>query len=96
MSSELTDECSYTREASFLEKFRSNEFLGGDERFKVPWVWDGSTDQVLVMERVGGVGVGDITSGASLNEEGIVPAEGEVPNDAVKTLSQRDRDDVSI
>ena len=25
---------------------------------QVPWVWDGSTDQVLVMERVDGVSVG--------------------------------------
>ncbi|KAJ7255051.1 hypothetical protein B0H12DRAFT_1233138 [Mycena haematopus] len=32
---ELADECDYTREAD-------------DERFEVPWVWDGSTDRVLV------------------------------------------------
>lgn len=59
MKSELADECSYTREASFLQMFRRKEFLGGDERFKVPWVWEGSTDGVLVMERVEGVSVGE-------------------------------------
>ncbi|KAF5325897.1 hypothetical protein D9611_000781 [Ephemerocybe angulata] len=63
MSAELADECSYTREASFLQKFASPEYLGADPRFKVPWVWQGSSDTVLVMERVGGVGVGDVSSG---------------------------------
>ncbi|KAF4588577.1 hypothetical protein EYR40_010130 [Pleurotus pulmonarius] len=61
MKGELADECSYIREASFLRKFRSPEFLGGDPRFKVPWVWEGSTDEVLVMERVRGVNIGEIT-----------------------------------
>jgi len=54
MKSELHDECDYEREASFLRKFGSSDFLGNDERFKVPWVWDGSTKSVLVMERVDG------------------------------------------
>ena len=58
MKSELHDECDYEREASFLRKFGSLEFLGGDERFKVPWVWDGSTKSVLVMEHVDGHSVG--------------------------------------
>lgn len=59
MKEELKDECDYTREASFLRKFGSESVLGGDPRFKVPWVWDGSTDMVLVMERVEGVSVGE-------------------------------------
>lgn len=58
MKDELADECDYQREASFLQRFRSPEFLGGDARFKVPWVWSGSTARVLVMQRVGGVSVG--------------------------------------
>ncbi|KXN85149.1 hypothetical protein AN958_11639 [Leucoagaricus sp. SymC.cos] len=57
MKSELADECSYKREASFLRMFR--EFLAGDDRFKVPWVWEGGTEGVLVMERVEGVSVGE-------------------------------------
>ncbi|KAJ7821072.1 ABC1 family-domain-containing protein, partial [Mycena leptocephala] len=44
MKQELADECSYTREASFIRAFGAPERLGGDERFKVPWVWDGSTE----------------------------------------------------
>ncbi|KAF7326442.1 Atypical kinase COQ8, mitochondrial [Mycena sanguinolenta] len=39
--------------------FGAPENLGGDARFKVPWVWDGSTDRVLVMERVDGMSVGE-------------------------------------
>jgi len=58
MKSELHDECNYEREASFLRKFGSSGFLGSDERFKVPWVWEGSTKSVLVMERVDGHSVG--------------------------------------
>lgn len=58
MKSELHDECDYEREASFLRKFGSPGFLGNDERFKVPWVWGGSTRSVLVMERVDGQSVG--------------------------------------
>ncbi|KJA22614.1 hypothetical protein HYPSUDRAFT_185942 [Hypholoma sublateritium FD-334 SS-4] len=62
MKSELADECDYVREASFLRLFRSAEYLGSDDRFKVPWVWDGSTSTVLVMERVDGVSVGEATA----------------------------------
>ncbi|TFK47175.1 ABC1-domain-containing protein [Heliocybe sulcata] len=58
MKEELADECNYLREASFLRKFGSPDYLGKDPRFKVPWVWDGSTDDVLIMERVNGVSVG--------------------------------------
>ena len=64
MKSELHDECDYEREAAFLGKFGTLEFLGGDERFKVPWVWEGSTKSVLVMERVNGHSVG----GAAVHE----------------------------
>lgn len=59
MKQELADECNYIREASFLKKFGSTEYLGSDPRFKVPWVWEGSTDTVLVMERVNGISVGE-------------------------------------
>lgn len=59
MKEELADECNYVREASFLRSFGSRECLGGDHRYKVPWVWKGSTDCVLVMERVNGTSVGD-------------------------------------
>jgi aarF domain-containing kinase len=59
MKEELADECDYSREASFLRRFGSPAYLGDDPRFKVPWVWDGSTDRVLVMERMEGVSVGE-------------------------------------
>ncbi|KAJ7255048.1 ABC1-domain-containing protein [Mycena haematopus] len=59
MKQELADECDYTREAEFLRAFGAPNHLGSDERFKVPWVWDGSTDRVLVMERVDGTSVGE-------------------------------------
>ena len=59
MKEELADECDYTREAGCMRSFGGPERLGGDGRFKVPWVWEGSTDRVLVMEHVGGTSVGD-------------------------------------
>ncbi|KAF7366764.1 ABC1-domain-containing protein [Mycena sanguinolenta] len=59
MKQELVDECDYAREAVFLRAFGAPENLGGDARFKVPWVWDGSTDRVLVMECVDGTSVGE-------------------------------------
>ncbi|KAK0235722.1 ABC1-domain-containing protein [Armillaria nabsnona] len=59
MKQELADECDYTREAGFLRTFGSPEYLGNDARFKVPWVWEGSTDRVLVMERIDGISVGE-------------------------------------
>lgn len=59
MSAELADECDYRREAEFLKTFGSPKCLGNDPRFKVPWVWDGSTSTVLVMERVEGLSVGE-------------------------------------
>jgi aarF domain-containing kinase len=59
MKDELADECDYVREATFLKAFGSSEFLGNDPRYKVPWVWEGSTTTVLVMERVNGVSVGE-------------------------------------
>lgn len=58
MKQELADECDYAREASFLRAFHAPSRLGNDARFKVPWVWDGSTDRVLVMEHVDGTSVG--------------------------------------
>ncbi|RDB23565.1 Atypical kinase COQ8, mitochondrial [Hypsizygus marmoreus] len=59
MKEELADECDYAREASFLKSFGSPSHLGADPRFKVPWVWEHSTNCVLVMERVYGTSVGD-------------------------------------
>lgn len=59
MKDELADECDYVREAFFLKSFSSSEFLGNDRRYKIPWVWEGSTSTVLVMERVNGVSVGE-------------------------------------
>jgi len=59
MKAELADECDYVREASFMKAFGSSEYLGHDPRFKVPWVWEGSTSTVLVMEHVEGVSVGE-------------------------------------
>ena len=58
MKEELADECNYSREASFMRKFGTSSFLGDDPKFKVPWVWQGSTDRVLVMQHVDGVSVG--------------------------------------
>ncbi|KAJ7166665.1 ABC1-domain-containing protein [Mycena filopes] len=59
MKQELADECDYRREAGFLRAFGAAERLGEDPRFRVPWVWEGSTERVLVMEMVEGVSVGD-------------------------------------
>ncbi|KAH7912052.1 ABC1-domain-containing protein [Hygrophoropsis aurantiaca] len=59
MKAELADECDYSREASFLQRYGSPDYLGLDSRFKVPWVWSGSTDRVLVMEHVDGASVGE-------------------------------------
>ena len=59
MQAELADECDYVREAEFLRRFGSQEYLGNDLCFKVPWMWDGSTKTVLVMKRVDGVSVGE-------------------------------------
>ncbi|KZT65108.1 ABC1-domain-containing protein [Daedalea quercina L-15889] len=58
MKAELADECDYSREAGFARRFAEPGSLGNDRRFKVPWVWDGSTERVLVMEHVDGVSVG--------------------------------------
>lgn len=68
MKGELADECDYKREASYLTKFGSPEFLGSDPRYKVPWVWAGSTDIVLVMEHMRGISVGEANVG-TLNQE---------------------------
>lgn len=58
MKEELADECDYAREAGFVRRFGQADHLGADPRFTVPWVWEGSTERVLVMEHVGGVSVG--------------------------------------
>jgi aarF domain-containing kinase len=69
MKDELADECDYSREASFLERYRRPDCLGADARFKVPWVWPGSTERVLVMEHVDGISIGDAIIGALPQEE---------------------------
>jgi aarF domain-containing kinase len=69
MKDELADECDYSREAQFLRRYNSPELLGGDSRFKVPWVWEGSTDRVLVMEHVEGVSVGESSVSTLPQEE---------------------------
>ena len=66
MESELADECSYKREADYSQRFR--KWLEGDERFKVPWVWEGSTECVLVMEKLNGVSLGE-TGSLGLSEK---------------------------
>lgn len=58
MKGELVDECDYTREADCARLFASNEALGNDSRYQIPWVWNGSTSQVLVMQHMNGVSVG--------------------------------------
>ncbi|KAL1752203.1 ABC1-domain-containing protein [Schizophyllum commune] len=57
MKGELADECDYTREAGMARKFSG--FVESDSRFMVPWVWSGSTKEVLVMERVNGISIGE-------------------------------------
>ncbi|KAF9533987.1 hypothetical protein CPB83DRAFT_782649 [Crepidotus variabilis] len=56
MRRELEDECSYLREAGFVRLFGGGG--GGGGRYRVPWVWEGSTDSVLVMEMLEGESVG--------------------------------------
>ncbi|KAI5118727.1 hypothetical protein M0805_004525 [Coniferiporia weirii] len=58
MKGELADECDYALEASHARFFGSADGVGGDERFRVPWVWNGSTECVLVMQHMDGVSVG--------------------------------------
>lgn len=58
MKSELADECDYKREADSARFFASLNGLGCDSRYRIPWVWDGSTEDVLVMEMMDGVTVG--------------------------------------
>ncbi|KAG9311095.1 ABC1-domain-containing protein [Chiua virens] len=69
MKDELADECDYSREARSLKRYGSAELLGQDSRFKVPWVWEGSTDRVLVMEHVGGASVGELSVSTLPQEE---------------------------
>ena len=58
MKSELADECDYKREADAARFFASPEGLGADSRYRIPWVWGGSTVDVLVIEMMDGVTVG--------------------------------------
>lgn len=58
MKGELADECDYKKEADSARFFGSDEGVGRDARFKVPWIWGGSTERVLVMQNMEGVSVG--------------------------------------
>lgn len=58
MKGELADECDYHKEAESARFFASNEGVGRDRRFRVPWIWQGSTERILVMENMDGVSVG--------------------------------------
>ena len=40
-----------------MRSFGSLERLGADACFRVPWVWKGSTDWVLVMEHMDGTSI---------------------------------------
>jgi len=55
---ELADECDYRREADCLRKFREMASVKSDPRYRIPWVWKGSTEKILVMEQMKGVSVG--------------------------------------
>ncbi len=52
MKEDLAGECNYAREGACMRSF------GGSAGLKVLWVWEGSTDSVLVMEHVDGTSVG--------------------------------------
>ncbi|KAJ8595418.1 hypothetical protein M405DRAFT_837832 [Rhizopogon salebrosus TDB-379] len=68
MKDEPADECDYLREANSLKRYGARECLGEDARFKVPWVWLGSTEYVLVMEHVQGVSIEGAVIGACLRK----------------------------
>ena len=78
MKGELADECDYTLEASSARFFSSPDGLGTDSRFRVPWIWDGSTKDVLVMQHMDGVSVGgnvvDVLSQETRDEVLFPPA----------------------
>ena len=57
MKEKLVDICDYMQEAACMHAFGSPERLGGDTRFKVPWVWEGSTNWVLVMEYIDSISI---------------------------------------
>ena len=42
-----------------MRSFGSLERLSADARFKVPWVWGGSKDRVLVMEHMESTVIGE-------------------------------------
>jgi len=58
LGAELKEECDYTREGNWAMQFR--QWAGEREalRLRVPWVWEGSTKRVLVMQFIDGVSVG--------------------------------------
>lgn len=77
MKQELADECDYAREASFLRRFARPDHLSSDKRLKVPWAWEGSAADVLVMEHIEGASVGAVMgslSQADRDEVRLAPA----------------------
>ncbi|KLO18725.1 ABC1-domain-containing protein [Schizopora paradoxa] len=61
MRQELHDECDYNKEAAAATFFGSPKGLGRDPRYRVPWIWDRSTERVLVMQKMDGISVGSTT-----------------------------------
>lgn len=60
MRTELKEECDYEREGSAMRTFRSHLKSDTDsKRYRVPWVWEASTKDVLVMERLNGIPLGE-------------------------------------
>lgn len=57
----LRTSCNYSRETGFARRFAGEGCLGEDASLKVPWVWNGSTERVLVVEHVRGVSFGGPT-----------------------------------
>ena len=87
MKEELADECDYSREASFMRMFGSPSFLGSDPHFKVPWVWEGSTDRVLVMQHVDGVSVGgQLADKLSQRDRDVVSVRTRSPSESTASM----------
>ena len=60
MRIELKDECDYTREARAINTFRGKLISPLDaNRYRVPWVCESSTKEVLILERLCGTSLGE-------------------------------------
>jgi aarF domain-containing kinase len=58
LGQELREECDYLREGSWATRFRGWIDERPSLNMRVPWVWEGSTKRVLVMQFIDGVSVG--------------------------------------